>query len=294
MPNSLMPNGATQARAAPAVGRADPDQALAAGTEPAIQVRGLRKSYGTLEAVAGIDLTIAQGEIFALLGPNGAGKTTVVEILEGYRARNGGQVDVLGVDPQRATRDWRARIGVVLQTSRMEPELKVWETLALFAGYYPDALSVDLALELVGLSRERDRRVGRLSGGQQRRLDVGLALVGNPELLFLDEPTTGFDPAARRQFWQVTRGLRDLGKTVLLTTHYMDEARNLADRVAILTRGRVVACGRPGELGEQVRPLTHIAFALPPGVALEELEATLARACTPPPSVLLEIGRAHV
>jgi ABC-2 type transport system ATP-binding protein len=197
--------------------------------EPVVRVRGLRKSYGDKEAVRGIDLEIRPGEIFTFLGPNGAGKTTTVEILEGYRARDSGEVEVLGHDPAAAVREWRSRIGVVLQTCDVWPELTVRESLALFASYYPAPLSVERTLELVGLKDDRDRRAGALSGGQKRRLDVGLALIGDPDLLFLDEPTTGFDPSARHHAWDVIAGLRDLGKTVFLTTHYMDEAETLAD-----------------------------------------------------------------
>src|SRR5919201_5067724 len=195
-----------------------------------ISVRGLRKSYGALEAVRGIDLEVESRQIFAFLGPNGAGKTTTVEILEGYRERSAGDVRVLDVDPGRTGRDWRQRIGIVLQESRMHEELTVRDSLELFAGYYRAPRGVDDTIELVGLTGKADERVGRLSGGQQRRLDVALALIGDPELLFLDEPTTGFDPSARRQAWQVIADLRSLGKTIFLTTHYMDEAQSLADR----------------------------------------------------------------
>ncbi len=238
--------------------------------QPVIRVRGLRKSYGAVEAVRGLDLTVEAGEVFAFLGPNGAGKTTTVEVLEGYRDRDAGEVEVLGADPARAGRDWRARIGVVLQECRMRPELSVRETLELYAGYYPRPRPVAEVLELVGLAGSADVRAGRLSGGQQRRLDVGLALVGDPELLFLDEPTTGFDPSARRQAWEVIGGLRGLGKTVFLTTHYMDEAQALADRVAIIVRGEIVAQGPPDELGRAEAP-TEIRFQLPGGVAPGEL-----------------------
>jgi ABC-2 type transport system ATP-binding protein len=226
-------------------------------TDPVIRVRGLRKSYGELEAVGGIDIEVAAGEVFALLGPNGAGKTTTVEILEGYRDRDAGEVTVLGVDPADADRRWRGRIGIVLQSSRPDPYLTVRESLSLFAGYYPAPLPVDDVISLVGLEAQAETRARRLSGGQQRRLDVGLALVGDPELLFLDEPTTGFDPQARRQAWEAIAGLRSLGKTVVLTTHYMDEAQRLADRVAIIARGEVVARGTPEDLGDRdSRPAT--------------------------------------
>jgi ABC-2 type transport system ATP-binding protein len=214
----------------------------------AISVRDLRKSYGALEAARGIGFDVERGEVFGLLGPNGAGKTTTVEILEGYRDRDGGTVEVLGVDPAEAGGDWRERIGVVLQSSAMYETLTVAEMLDLFAGYYSGPRSVDEVVELVGLSEKRDDRVRRLSGGQRRRLDLGLALVGDPELIFLDEPTTGFDPHARRQAWETLRSLRSLGKTIVLTTHYLDEAEQLADRVAVLRKGEVVAVGPPAEL----------------------------------------------
>ncbi len=214
----------------------------------AIEVRGLRKSYGAVEALRGIDFTHEEGEVLALLGPNGAGKTTTVEILEGYRKRSAGEVRVLGEDPEQTGPAFRARIGIVLQSSAVYPTLSVSEMLELFAGYYPAARDTREVLELVGLEEKRDARVRTLSGGQLRRLDLGLALVGDPELVFLDEPTTGFDPAARRQAWETIRGLRELGKTVLLTTHYMEEAQDLADRVAILRAGRIVAIGPPADL----------------------------------------------
>jgi ABC-2 type transport system ATP-binding protein len=216
--------------------------------EAAITVHGLRKTYGSLQAVRGIDFEVLRGEVFGLLGPNGAGKTTTVEILEGYRRRDAGQVEVLGTDPATAGVDWRQRIGVVLQSSAMYETLTVGEMLRLFAGYYEESRPVDEVISLVGLEDKGDERVRRLSGGQRRRLDLGLALVGDPELIFLDEPTTGFDPRARRQAWDTIRGLRGLGKTIVLTTHYLDEAEQLADRVTVLTQGRVVASGAPAEL----------------------------------------------
>jgi ABC-2 type transport system ATP-binding protein len=225
----------------------------------AISVRGLRKAYGELEAVGGIDFEVARGEVFGLLGPNGAGKTTTVEILEGYRKRDAGEVEVLETDPAAAGGEWRERIGVVLQSSAMYETLTVSEMLRLFAGYYREPRPVDEVVELVGLQEKRDDRVRRLSGGQRRRLDLGLALVGDPELIFLDEPTTGFDPRARRQAWDTIRGLRGLGKTILLTTHYLDEAEQLADRVAVLAHGRIVASGTPDELTGAV-PATEIRY----------------------------------
>jgi ABC-2 type transport system ATP-binding protein len=214
----------------------------------AVTVRDLHKSYGSFEALRGVSFEIAAGEVFGLLGPNGAGKTTTVEILEGYRRRDGGTVTVLGVDPEAAGTDWRERVGVVLQSSAMYVNLTVAEHLALFAGYYRRPRDPSEVIEVVGLGEKRDARVRTLSGGQKRRLDLGLALVGDPELLFLDEPTTGFDPVARRAAWDMIRSLRELGKTVLLTTHYLDEAEQLADRVAVLREGRIAALGRPSEL----------------------------------------------
>ena len=251
--------------------------------EPVITVRGLRKAYGELEAVRGIDLEVERGEVFAFLGPNGAGKTTTVEILEGYRERSDGEVAVLGADPSHPTREWRARMGIVLQTAKPDPYLTVRETVAEFAGYYPSPRPVEETIERVGLFESADRRVGKLSGGQQRRLDVALALIGDPELVFLDEPTTGFDPSARRNAWHLIAGLRDLGKTVFLTTHYMDEAQELADRVAIIRRGEIVAEGAPDELGG--RDLRcEIRFRLPQGVDAAEL----------PVEAHIEDGRATV
>ena len=213
-----------------------------------VSVRDLRKSYGDLEAVRGVSFEIESGEVFGLLGPNGAGKTTTVEILEGYRERDAGEVEVLGVDPAEAGGEWRERIGVVLQSSAMYQTLTVTESLRLFAGYYSSPRPVDEVVELIGLADKRDVLVRRLSGGQKRRLDLGLGLIGDPELIFLDEPTTGFDPHARRQAWETLSSLRSLGKTILLTTHYLDEAEHLADRVAVLAQGAVVAAGPPSEL----------------------------------------------
>ena len=214
----------------------------------AIVVHGLRKSYGTLEAVRGVDFEIEEGEVFGLLGPNGAGKTTTVEILEGYRKRDAGEVSVLGHDPERPGREFRERIGVVLQQSQLWQNITVREMHTMFAGYYERPRQVDEVIELVGLESKRDARVKTLSGGQKRRLDLGLALVGDPDLVFLDEPTTGFDPAARRAAWEMIRSLRSLGKTVLLTTHYLDEAEQLADRVAVMREGLIVRVGTPREL----------------------------------------------
>jgi ABC-2 type transport system ATP-binding protein len=243
--------------------------------DPVISVKGLRKSYDDFEAVRGIDLDVGAGEIFAFLGPNGAGKTTTVEILEGYRTRNGGEVNVLGIDPQRADRDWRQRVGFVLQESRLVPELTPREAVEQYAGYYTSPRDIDETVNLVGLADKANARTSTLSGGQQRRLDVALALIGDPELLFLDEPTTGFDPSARRQAWDVIGGLRDLGKTVFLTTHYMEEAQALADRVAIITAGRIVATGTPEALGGQNEARTEISFRLPAGVSSGDLPAAV-------------------
>ena len=215
---------------------------------PAIEVRGLRKTYGAVEAVRGIDLYVSRGEVFALLGPNGAGKTTTVEILEGHRDRTAGEVSVLGHDPGLNDRALKQRIGIVLQSTGVEPYLTVEETIDLFRGYYPHPLPLDEILDVIGLREQRRTRVRRLSGGQQRRLDVAIGLAGDPDLLFLDEPTTGFDPSARRGAWEMIKSLRSLGKTVLLTTHYMDEAEYLADRVAIIVQGEIVAEGTPSEL----------------------------------------------
>ena len=236
-----------------------------------ISVRGLRKSYGAFEAVAGIDIQVSPGEIFAFLGPNGAGKTTTVEILEGFRKRSSGEVTVLGADPAEAGGDWRDRIGVVLQESQPEPGLTVRECLELYAGYYRAPRDIGQTIELVGLDGKSDTVGEQLSGGQRRRLDVALALIGDPELIFLDEPTTGFDPSARRAAWEVVSGLRDLGKTVFLTTHYMDEAENLADRVAVIADGRIVAEGTPDMLGGREQMPATIAFTLPDGLVPDDL-----------------------
>jgi ABC-2 type transport system ATP-binding protein len=224
----------------------------------AVVVDDLRKSYGAQEALRGVSFEIREGEVFSLLGPNGAGKTTTIEILEGYRRRDAGAVSVLGVDPERGHRRWRGRIGVVLQSSAMYETLSVRESLALFAGYYERPRPVDEVIAVVGLQEKADSPVRRLSGGQRRRLDFGLALVGDPELIFLDEPTTGFDPAARRAAWETIRSLRGLGKTILLTTHYLDEAEQLSDRVAVLREGAIVATGAPADLTR--RPATEIRY----------------------------------
>ncbi len=245
-------------------------------SELAIAVHGLKKSYGSTEAVQGIDLEVKRGEVFTFLGPNGAGKTTTVEILEGFRKRNAGEVTVLGVDPWRAPREWRARIGLVPQRCELVPELTVREALKLYAGYYPAPRPVAETIGLVGLAEQEKQRTGRLSGGQQRRLDVAIALVGDPDLIFLDEPTTGFDPQARRQAWDVIASLRTLGKTVFLTTHYMDEAERLADRVAVIATGRIVASGTPQTLAQRDGAPTEIGFTLPDGVTVGDLPGGLA------------------
>jgi ABC-2 type transport system ATP-binding protein len=233
---------------------------LSEDSQPVISIRGLRKSYGDVEAVRGIDLEVQRGEVFAFLGPNGAGKTTTVEILEGYRKRSGGEVSVLGEDPEHAGRAWRERIGIVLQSCRLDPYLTVRESLALYAGYYDAPRPIEETIEQVGLGGKADARASSLSGGQQRRLDVGMALIGDPELLFLDEPTTGFDPSARRQAWETIAGLRDLGKTVFLTTHYMDEAQRLADRVTVISAGEIVARGTPEDLGDRENRPARITY----------------------------------
>ena len=246
-------------------------EGFADGDETVIDVSGLRMRYGTFEAVRGIDLRVRRGEVFAFLGPNGAGKTTTVEILEGYRLRTGGEVTVLGRDPRHAGPAWRARIGVVLQESEPERDLTAAECLQLYAGYYPAPRGVGETLELVGLSDKAGVMASRLSGGQRRRLDVALALIGDPELLFLDEPTTGFDPSARRAAWEMIGGLRALGVTVFLTTHYMDEAEHLADRVAVIADGQIVAEGTPATLAGRQHAAAEIRFTLPPGATADDL-----------------------
>jgi ABC-2 type transport system ATP-binding protein len=235
------------------------------GEQFAIRVRGLVKSYSGVRAVDGVDLAIRRGEIFALLGPNGAGKTTTVEILEGYRARDSGDVSVLGSDPGRQRARLKSRIGIVLQSTGVERYLTVTETVRMYAGFYPHPRPVDEVIDLVGLGEKRNSRVNKLSGGQQRRLDVAIALAGNPELLFLDEPTTGFDPSARRESWEVIKNLATLGKTVLLTTHYMDEAQYLADRVAVISAGHIVAEGDPATLADRELARARIRYRLPEG-----------------------------
>jgi ABC-2 type transport system ATP-binding protein len=256
---------------------------------PAINVRGLRKSYGEHEVVRGIDIEVRHGEIFAFLGPNGAGKTTTVEILEGYRPRNAGEVSVLDEDPAVAPRSWRSRIGLVLQSCTMPAELTVRELIELYAGYYPHPRPPMETIELVGLAEKSDARTKQLSGGQLRRLDVALALIGDPELVFLDEPTTGFDPSARHHAWEVIANLRDLGKTIFLTTHYMDEAQALADRVAVIVGGEIVAEGTPETLGGRDREMSDISFTLPAHAALSELPAELAAA-----ALRRDDGRVHI
>jgi ABC-2 type transport system ATP-binding protein len=246
--------------------------------EAVIEVSGLRMSYDGFEAVRGIDLEVSRGEIFTFLGPNGAGKTTTVEILEGHRKRSAGHVRVLGEDPEHADRWWRSQVGVVLQSSRVEPQLTVRECLELYAGYYPAPRSVWEVIELVGLKKRSEVRCGQLSGGQQRRVDVALALIGDPELVFLDEPTTGFDPSARRSAWEMIDGLRQLGKTIFLTTHYMDEAEALADRIVVIKAGAIVAEGTPGTLGGRDRAPYQIRFRLPGGIHVDDLPPPVGRA----------------
>jgi ABC-2 type transport system ATP-binding protein len=237
----------------------------------AIEVMDLHKSYGSLQAVRGVSFTIAHGEVFCLLGPNGAGKTTTVEILEGYRRRSEGEVRVLGMDPADAPRELRERVGIVLQQCGVQSYLSVAELVEMYGRYYSRSRPVDEVIEVVELQSKRDTRANELSGGQRRRLDLALALVGDPDLIFLDEPTTGFDPAARRNAWSTIQSLCDLGKTIFLTTHYMDEAQFLANRVAVMREGRIVASGRPEELGgRDLRP-AEVRFALPPGVGLGDL-----------------------
>ena len=234
-------------------------------TERVVEVRGLRKSYGVVQAVKGVDLHLDRGEVFALLGPNGAGKTTITEILEGYRTRTAGDVSVLGHDPASADPELKRRIGIVLQSTGVDPYLTVRETVDLYAGYYPSPREIDEVIDLVGLSEKRTARVNKLSGGQHRRLDVAVALAGDPELLFLDEPTTGFDPNARRNAWAIVKNLTEIGKTVFLTTHFMDEAQHLAHRVAVIAKGEIVAEGTPRTIAGRDRMQTRLRFLVPAG-----------------------------
>jgi len=266
--------GAAQAGTAPA------------HAEPVISVRGLVKRYESHQAVAGIDLQVRRGEIFAFLGPNGAGKTTTVEILEGFRQRTAGEVAVLGHDPAMADGAWRDRVGVVLQESEPEPGLSVRECLAMYAGYYHTPRDIEETIALVGLTAKADVLGTRLSGGQRRRLDFALAMIGDPELIFLDEPTTGFDPSARRAAWEVVAGLRTLGKTIFLTTHYMDEAEYLADRITVLSAGRIVAEGAPRTLGGRDQMTTAISFTLPASLTARDLPAGLNPLAEPGPAGL--------
>jgi ABC-2 type transport system ATP-binding protein len=236
-----------------------------------VVVDGLRKEYGDLRAVDGLTFSLAEGEVFALLGPNGAGKTTTVEILEGYRERSAGTVSVLGFDPEHGGRAMRERIGIVLQESGFDEEFRVSEIVAMYCGFYPRRRDPHQVLALVGLEDKTDAKIKSLSGGQRRRLDLALGLVGDPELLFLDEPTTGFDPGARRKAWDVVAGLRDLGTTILLTTHYMEEAERLADRVGVVDHGRLVALGTPDELAARNGDSAVVTFRLPEGVSVADL-----------------------
>jgi ABC-2 type transport system ATP-binding protein len=251
--------------------------------EPVVSVRRLAKRYGSHEAVRGIDLDVRRGEIFAFLGPNGAGKTTTVEILEGFRQRSDGEVTVLGADPAQAGGAWRDRVGVVLQESEPEPGLSVRECLRLYAGFYHAPRDIDETIALVGLTERAGTLGARLSGGQRRRLDFALALIGDPELIFLDEPTTGFDPSARRAAWEVIAGLRQLGKTIFLTTHYMDEAEYLADRIAVIAAGRVVAEGTPRSLGGRDHMTSAVSFTLPAGLEARDLPDGLRPLAEPGP-----------
>jgi len=257
--------------------------AASAQAEPVISVRGLVKRYGSQEAVAGIDFEVRRGEIFAFLGPNGAGKTTTVEILEGFRSRTDGEITVLGQDPATAGGAWRDRVGVVLQESEPELGLSVRECLALYAGFYRAPRDIDETIELVGLKARANAIATRLSGGQRRRLDFALALIGDPDLIFLDEPTTGFDPSARRAAWEVVAGLRELGKTIFLTTHYMDEAEYLADRITVISAGQIVAEGTPQTLGGRDRMSTAISFTLPGDLQIRDLPAGLRPLAAPGP-----------
>ena len=252
--------------------------------DKAVMVRDLRKNYRHVAAVRGIDLEISRGEVFALLGPNGAGKTTTVEILEGFRQRDHGSITVLGEDPARAGRAWRARIGIVLQLASAGPELTVLEIVRHFAAFYPGSRRAGEAIDLVGLAGQAQSRIGTLSGGQTRRLDVALGIVGRPEMLFLDEPTTGFDPEARRQFWELIRTLREDGTTIVLTTHYLDEAEALADRIAVIASGRIVAEGVPDTLGGRASAAARVSWD-PPGGARRTVETST------PTATITELAR---
>lgn len=244
-----------------------------------IEIKNLTKTYGQTQAVRGIDLKVSEGEVFALLGPNGAGKTTTVEILEGHRKATSGDVNVLGHDPAKAEREFKERIGIVLQETSVERELTVREALEIYGGPYPNRLDTEHLIEIVGLTEKIDSRIGTLSGGQKRRLELALGIIGDPDLIFLDEPTTGFDPSARRDAWSIINNLRSLGKTILLTTHYMDEAQNLSDRLAVIANGVIVAEGTPETIGGRELTATRITFVPPPGLTL-------------PDSVTIERGRA--
>ena len=259
---------------------------LQTSTDAAVFVSGLRKAYGPLEAVAGVDLTILRGEVFGLLGPNGAGKTTIVEILEGHRRRSAGDVRVLGFDPERRERAFRERIGIVPQEGGVDPVLTVREVIELYSAAYPGPRPVDEVVELVGLGEKRDARVETLSGGQRRRLDFAVGIAGDPDIIFLDEPTTGFDPSARRRSWDAIHRLRSLGKTILLTTHYMEEAQQLADRVAVIVGGRIVSQGAPENLGGRAAGPAVVSFSVPQGFAAEGLPF--------PDDVELERANGHV
>jgi ABC-2 type transport system ATP-binding protein len=264
--SKLLFRSSQERKAATELGIGRQPEASSDSADPlAIEVHGLVKSYGNMPALSGIDLEIRRGEIFALLGPNGAGKTTTVEILEGYRSRDGGEVRVLGYDPKHDRAALKTSIGIVLQSTGIEPYLTVHETVKMYADFYPHHRPVEQVLELVGLGAKRNQRVNQLSGGQQRRVDMAVALAGDPELLFLDEPTTGFDPSARHEAWDVVKALAELGKTVVLTTHYMDEAQYLADRVAVIAAGRVVAEGSPSTLGFRDRAKVQVRYRLPEG-----------------------------
>jgi ABC-2 type transport system ATP-binding protein len=258
----------------------------------AIEVSDLHKSYGSHEAVRGVDLVVNEGDVFALLGPNGAGKTTTVEILEGHRHRTSGSVSVLGHDPGNGEPAYKQRIGIVLQETGVERYLTVAEAIDLYRGYYPNPLGVDEVIEIVGLTEKRNERIVKLSGGQQRRLDVAVGLAGDPDLLFLDEPTTGFDPSARRGAWEMIRNLKSLGKTVLLTTHYMDEAQALADRVAIIAAGKIIAEGPPDGLLQTTETVTTIRFVkpsseLPPTISYRTTDAGFCEISTSEPVAIL-------